>query len=110
MMQTRRFAVAEKHLQIALSLLKDSLMVERKVCIPGIALTIGLFDDLYSVQNQKAEKQDYLWNHLGVSFESRLLNVYSVKAERTMQSYPCIRPFYHISYRTSQSKLHRIAQ
>ena len=62
MMQTRRFAVAEKHLQIALSLLKDSLMVERKVCIPGIALTIGLFDDLYSVQNQKAEKQDYLWS------------------------------------------------
>lgn len=62
MMQTRRFAVAEKHLQIALSLLKDSLMVERNVCIPGIALTIGLFDDLYRVQNQKAEKQDYLWS------------------------------------------------
>ena len=60
MMQTRRFAVAEKHLQIALSLLKDSLMVERNDCIPGIALTLGLLDDLYSVQNQKAEKFDYL--------------------------------------------------
>lgn len=62
MMQTRRFVVAEKHLQTALFLFKESLMVERKGCLPFVALTIGLFDDLYRVQNQRTDKEKYLWD------------------------------------------------
>ena len=62
MMQTRRFAVAEKHLQTALSLFKESLIVERKDCLPFVALTIELLADLYRVQNQRTDKEKYLWD------------------------------------------------
>ena len=85
MMQTRRFAVAEKHLQIALSLLKDSLMVERNDCIPGIALTIGLLDDLYSVQNQKAEKFDYLWELMNLFQENEKCEDYYLTLKEKLE-------------------------
>ena len=62
MMQTRRFAVAEKHLQTALSLFKESLIVERKDCLPFVALTIELLADLYRVQNKRTDKEKYLWD------------------------------------------------
>ena len=70
MMQTRRFVVAEKLLLNALSLLKELSSVERTGNINLIAETIGLFDDLYSVQNQKAEKLDYLWELMNIFQEN----------------------------------------
>lgn len=62
MSQTRRFVAAEKLFLNAISLLKEQLSVERAGNIDFIAEIIGWLDDLYRLQNQKAEKQDYLWN------------------------------------------------
>ena len=62
MSQTRRFVAAEKLFLNAISLLKEQLSVERAGNIDFIAEIIGWLDDLYRVQNQKAEKQDYLWS------------------------------------------------
>ena len=66
MMQTRRFVVAEKLLLKALSLLKELLLVERTVNINLIAETIGLLDALYRVQNQRTDKENYLWDLLNL--------------------------------------------
>ena len=85
MMQTRRFVVAEKLLQNALSSLKELSLVERVSNINLIAETIGLFDDLYRVQNQKAEKQDYLWNLMTLFQENEKCEDYYLNLKEKLE-------------------------
>lgn len=58
LMQTRRFVLAEKHFLQGLEMIKEKLQEERNVEL--LAEVIGLFDDLYRVQNIKTEKKDFL--------------------------------------------------
>ena len=82
MMQTRRFVVAEKLLLKALSLLKELLLV---VNINLIAETIGLFDALYRVQNQRADKENYLWDLLNLFQENEKCEDYYLTLKEKLE-------------------------
>ena len=59
-MQTRRFILAEKHFLQSLEMIKNKLDEERTENeIQLLTIVIRLFNELYSVQNRRAEKLDY---------------------------------------------------
>ena len=60
LMQTRRFILAEKHFLQSLEMIKNKLDEERTENeIQLLTIVIRLFNELYSVQNRRAEKLDY---------------------------------------------------
>ena len=70
LMQTRRFILAEKHFLQGLEMVKEKLQEERNVEL--LAEIIGSFDDLYQVQNIKAEKRDFLLSLLDLFTEDEI--------------------------------------
>ena len=70
LMQTRRFVLAEKQFLQGLEMIKNILDEDRvKEDVELLAEVIGLFDDLYKVQNLKAEKKDFLLSLLDLFTE-----------------------------------------
>ena len=60
LMQTRRFVLAEKHFLQGLDMIKSILDEDRtEEDVKLLAEVVGLFDDLYCVQNQKDAKHDF---------------------------------------------------
>ena len=61
LMQTRRFILAEKHFLQGLEMIKNKLDEERtENDIQLLTIVIRLFNELYSVQNRRVEKHDFL--------------------------------------------------
>ena len=70
LMQTRRFVLAEKQFLQGIEMIKNILDEDRvKEDVELLAEVIGLFDDLYKVQNLKAEKKDFLLSLLDLFTE-----------------------------------------